>query len=545
MSTNDNIRRRALMGTRNGEAHECIVEYTVPMTDPPEYSGWFGVTSITNVNWPDGITTIAPYSFRGSSIDSTCFNNLPSTVTLISKYAFYGARMQGSLILSPNIKYLGEYALGSTGITSITLPQAPCIIGGYALNSGSLTTINISENVPYAFHNNALQNTKWLSNQSNGNVYLGKNYIQYKGTMPSNTDLTLEAGTLSIAANAFQSKTQLKSITIPDTVQFIGEYAFSGCTGLTSITIPKSLNKSLYENPSASLRTLPNGVVSDTIFSTSYSPFYSSACTGITTVNWNAIDGYGGSNTSSMYCFLGGGSYLPNVTTVNFGSEVESIPNYLCYGLKKLTTITIPSSVKYIGNYAFSNCTGLTSITIPETVEELSTSGSILNGCTGLTTLNYNAISCRRCSSLGATPTRTNTNIWGTTSNLTTVNIGNQVQTIPGGFLGSGQSKVTSITIPSSVTTIAYGAFYQSKLTSIDLPSSVTSIGNYAFNGCSSLTSITIRATTPPTLDSSYSNTFPITSQSYTIYVPASAVNTYKTTSGWSNWASKIQAIPS
>ena len=173
-------------------------------------------------------------------------------------------------------------------------------------------------------------------------------------------------------------------------------------------------------------------------------------------------------------------------------------------------------------------------------------SGFVLNGCTGITTLNYNAISCIRVSSADAqTGTNTTTNIWGTTSNLTTVNIGNRVQVIPGGFLGSNQSKVTSITIPNSVTTISLGAFYQSKLTSIDLPASVTSIGNNAFYGCTSLTSITIRATTPPTLDSSYSSTFPTTSQSYTIYVPASAVDTYKTTSRWSYWASKIQAIPS
>lgn len=539
----DIIRRRALLGgTRNTDAHECIVEYTVPMTDPPEYSGWFGVTSITNVNWPDGITTIVPYSFRGSSISSACFNNIPSTVTIIGKYAFYGSRMTGSIVLPPNLECIGDYALGSTGITSITLPQAPCIIGGYALNSGSLTTINISENVPYAFHNNALQNTKWLSNQSNGNVYLGKNYIQYKGTMPANTNITLEEGTLSIASNAFNSKSQLKSITIPNTVQFIGLNAFSGCTGLTNISIPESLNKDLYKNPSASLRT-PNVVVSDTIFSTSYSPFYSSACTGITTVNWNAVNGYGGSG-SGANTFLGGGSCLPNLATVNFGSNVENIPNYLCHGLKKITSISIPSSVKYIGSNAFNGCTGLTSFTIPETVKKLNR--YILSGCTGITVLNYNAISCIRTDSeTGETGINTTNNIWGTTSNLTTVNIGNQVQVIPCGFLGSTQSKVTSITIPSSVTTISYGAFYQSKLTSIDLPASVTSIGNQAFYGSSSLTSITIRATTPPTLDSSYSNTFPSTSQSYTIYVPSSAVNTYKTTSKWSNWASKIQAIPS
>ncbi|MDR3705342.1 MAG: leucine-rich repeat domain-containing protein [Paludibacteraceae bacterium] len=53
-------------------------------------------------------------------------------------------------------------------------------------------------------------------------------------------------------------------------------------------------------------------------------------------------------------------------------------------------------------------------------------------------------------------------------------------------------SGLTSITIPSSVTSIGTLAFAYSGLTSITIPSSVTSIGNYAFEGCSGLTSIII-----------------------------------------------------
>ena len=561
MSTNDNLRRRALLGgTRNTNAHECMVECEFPRSHTTSVDpNSFGTKNITKVNWPEGITSIESYALRGSFIDSDNFNEIPSTVTKIGKHAFsYCINLQGSITLPENLEALGDSALYySNYITTVTLPTSDCVFGYNSLYGSGMRYINASSDVLYAFTYSSLSsaNGTWLAAQANGNVYLGNNYIQYKGTMPANTNIVIEPETLSIAASAFSGKTQLKSITIPDTVKFIGAYAFSGCTGLTSITIPKSLdyniNNNIYGNAYSDYWPTTNtgSYVSEKFVSTSYSyisPFYSSACTGITTVNWNAINGYGGSSTTASYCFLGGGTYLPNLTTVNFGSEVEFIPNYICYGLKKLTAITIPSSAKYIGNYAFGNCTGLTSFTVPETIEKLATGGNILNGCTGITTLNYNAISCIKVSSTDAqTGSNTYTTIWGTTSNLTTVNIGNQVQVIPGGFLGSGQSKITSITIPSSVTTIAYGAFYQSKLTSIDLPASITSIGNYAFYNCSSLTSITIRATTPPTLDSSYTNTFPTTSQNYTIYVPASVVNTYKTRSKWSTWASKIQAIPS
>ena len=57
----------------------------------------------------------------------------------------------------------------------------------------------------------------------------------------------------------------------------------------------------------------------------------------------------------------------------------------------------------------------------------------------------------------------------------------------------AGCSKLTSITIPNSVTSIGSEAFQScSGLTSIEIPNSVTSIGDWAFNGCSGLTSIEI-----------------------------------------------------
>ena len=57
----------------------------------------------------------------------------------------------------------------------------------------------------------------------------------------------------------------------------------------------------------------------------------------------------------------------------------------------------------------------------------------------------------------------------------------------------SGLTNVTSVTIPDSVTSIAYGAFHScTGLTSITIPSSVTKIDAYAFYGCTGLTSVTI-----------------------------------------------------
>jgi hypothetical protein len=69
------------------------------------------------------------------------------------------------------------------------------------------------------------------------------------------------------------------------------------------------------------------------------------------------------------------------------------------------------------------------------------------------------------------------------------VTIPNSVTYI-GNYAFDGCSRLTSVTIPNSVTSIGYGAFaYCSSLTSVTIPSSVTSIGTYAFQSCASLTS--------------------------------------------------------
>lgn len=126
-------------------------------------------------------------------------------------------------------------------------------------------------------------------------------------------------------------------------------------------------------------------------------------------------------------------------------------------------------------------------------------------------------------------------------SGLTTCTIGSGVTSI-GDYAFYDCSSLTSIDIPNSVTSIGNSAFFRcSGLTTVTIGSGVTSVGRQAFNGCISLTSLTVNATTPPTLGM---NALAGTSNDLKIYVPASSVETYKSASGWSNYSSRIQAIP-
>ena len=101
------------------------------------------------------------------------------------------------------------------------------------------------------------------------------------------------------------------------------------------------------------------------------------------------------------------------------------------------------------------------------------------------------------------------------------------------------QIYLANVKISNSVTSLGTFVFYDcSSLTSVEIPNSVTEIDS-AFNDCTSLTSITGLATTPPRASTMFTGT-PIS----VIYVPAESVETYKAASGWKGYARKIQAIP-
>ena len=112
----------------------------------------------------------------------------------------------------------------------------------------------------------------------------------------------------------------------------------------------------------------------------------------------------------------------------------------------------------------------------------------------GVTVGNYAFQFCSSLTSvtIPSSVTSIEGNAFRTCSSLTSVTIPSSVTRI-GGNAFFACSSLTSVTIPSSVTRIEDNAFSNcSSLTSVTIPSSVTSIGGNAFSTCSSLTSVTI-----------------------------------------------------
>ena len=158
------------------------------------------------------------------------------------------------------------------------------------------------------------------------------------------TSLTLPSSLQSIGDSAFSYCNSLSSLTLPSSLQSIGGGAFSGCSSLTSLTLPSSL------------QSIGGGAFTrcTSLRSVICNKFYKVIGQMLLSSDGTKVIAYWGKNRE-----------------VTIPEGVQSIGDRAFWGCNSLTSLTLPSSLQSIGGGAFLGCSSLTSLTLPSSLQSI------------------------------------------------------------------------------------------------------------------------------------------------------------------------------
>ena len=264
---------------------------------------------------------------------------------------------------------------------------------------------------------------------------------------------------VSIMDNAFE-KTDIVSISLPNTCTSIGIEAFHYCKKLQSINIPEGVtsigNAAFSFCSSLTQVNIPEGVTS-----IGHSAFR--YCTLLTQVN--IPDGVTSIGIAAF-------EYCSSLTQVNIPEGVKSIENDAFAYCTSLTQVNIPEGVTTIGDDAFENCSSLTQVNIPDGVTSIGSSAfencSSLSHITipeGVTTIGYDAFK---------------------QSTITSLYISDSNQKLEFGSKAFDNSKIKDLYIGRELELNSYdnlAIFYNADIDSLTIGNRVTKIGVEFFEG--------------------------------------------------------------
>ena len=271
---------------------------------------------------------------------------------------------------------------------------------------------------------------------------------------------------VAIGDRAFENRTDLRTVMIPDSLEKIEFEAFYNCINLKIVDLSSNLTTIGYD-----------------VFGN---------CKSISKIeipkSLKKFDGTWGRGTNLSYGAFGGCS---NLKTVNFEAGSTIVCAALFMGCDGIEEIELPDTITEIGDSAFKNCKNLDRITMNNGIEILESSA--FEDCFSLTTIN-----------IPNTVKAISNSTFQDCTSLTEVHLSNILKEIPASTF-SGCKKLTTINFPSTLTTIGNSAFSGCEfLPEAILPSGVEKIESNAFKNCKALK----KAAVPDTVSSIGSSAF-------------------------------------